>query len=180
VKGKALDDRIGCAAVAAVLLGREYPNLSVVGVFSVQEEVGLRGAQAAAYSVDPDVAVAVDGTTAADVPGVEPPKNCTELGRGPAVTLMDGTVVTHQKVREHLVRLAEEHGVPYQFRRLTTAGTDAGAIFLQRAGVPTCTVSVPCRYIHAPAALARLDDLEHTVRLLELFLDSLDKGVFEP
>jgi len=180
VKGKAFDDRIGCAAVAAVLLGRRYPNLSVVGVFSVQEEVGLRGAQAAAYSVDPDVAIAVDGTTAADVPGVESGRTCTELGRGPAVTLMDGTVVTHQRVREHLVELAAEHGVPYQFRRLTTAGTDAGAIFLQRAGVPACTVSVPCRYIHAPAALACLDDLENTVRLLELFLDSLDRGVFEP
>jgi len=176
IKGKALDDRIGCAAVAGVLMRHSYPNLIVTGVFSVQEEVGLRGAQVAAHNIDPHVALAVDGTTAADVPGVEPPKSSTHVGQGPAVTLMDGTVVAHEKVRSRLVELAEEYGVPYQFRRLTTAGTDAGGIFLQRTGIPACTVSVPCRYIHAPAAVADLDDLENTIKLIHLFLDSLDKG----
>ncbi len=178
VKGKALDDRIGCAALARLLTAADYPGLTLYGAFTVQEEAGLRGAQVAAYNLDPHVALALEATSCADVPGVTPPDTATHLGAGPAITLMDGTIVTHQRVRDRLVALAEEHGVPYQFRRLTTAGTDSGAIFLARTGVPACTVAAPCRYIHGPAALADLHDIAALVRLVDLFLDSLDRGEF--
>lgn len=180
VRGKAFDDRIGCVAVAQALLEAGCPDLTVLAAFTVQEEVGLRGAQVAGYHLDPHLALAIDGTTAADVPGIEPPQTCSHIGEGPAISLMDGTIITHERIRDHLVDLAERHGIPHQFRRLTVAGTDAGAIFLQRAGVPTCTVSVPCRYIHSAVSLASLDDLRHTVRLIRLFLKSLDKGEFRP
>ena len=180
VKAKALDDRVGCYILARLLLDPERENLTLLGVFTVQEEVGLRGARVAAQHLAPRLALAVDGTSAADVPGVEPPQTCTHLGRGPAVSLMDGTIVMHERIREHLVGLARRHGVPWQYRRLTTAGTDAGGIFLERTGIPACTVAVPCRYIHSPASLADLDDIEHTLTLLRLLLDSLDKGEFEP
>lgn len=178
VRGKAFDDRIGCVALAETILDADYANLTLLAAFTVQEEIGLRGAQVAAYNLEPHLALAIDGTTAGDVPGIEPPQTCSHIGQGPAISLMDGTIITHERVRDHLVALAERHGIPHQFRRLTTAGTDAGAIFLQRAGVPACTFSVPCRYIHSPASLASLDDLEHTVRLIGLMARSLDEGEF--
>jgi len=178
VKGKAFDDRVGCVVVAHTLLEHDYPDLTLFGVFSVQEEVGLRGARVAAYHLAPHLALAIDATSSADVPGVDPPATSSHLGQGPVISLLDGTIVMHQKMREQLVTLAERHGLPHQYRRLTTAGTDAGGIFLQRVGVPACTMSVPCRYIHCPASLASLDDLSDTIRLAHLFLESLDKGEF--
>lgn len=178
VKGKAFDDRAGCVVVAQALLERDYPELTIFGVFSVQEEVGLRGAQAAAYHLAPDLAVVIDGTSSADVPGIDPHQTVTNLGEGPAVSIVDGSIVMHGKIREQLVALAERNHVPYQFRRMTTAGTDAGGIFLQRTGIPACTVALPCRYMHGPASLASLDDLENAIRLAHLFLGSLDKGEF--
>lgn len=178
VKGKAFDDRAGCLVVARALLEGDYPELTLLAVFSVQEEVGLRGARAAAYHLAPELAIAIDGTSSSNVPGIEPHETVTNLGEGPAVSLADGTIVMHQGIHEHLVALAGKHGVPHQFRKMTTAGTDSGGIFLQREGIPACTLSVPCRYIHSPASLASLGDLDHTVELLRLFLESLDKGEF--
>lgn len=179
VKGKALDDRVGCAVVAEVLLGPERDGLTLFGVFTVQEEVGLRGARVAAYHVAPRLALAIDGTSSANVPGVDPSLTCTDLSEGPAISVMDGTVVMDSRIREQLASLASRHDVPYQYRRLTTAGTDSGGMFLQREGVPVCSVSVPCRYIHSAASLADLGDVAATIRLTNLFLDSLDKGEFE-
>lgn len=178
VKGKAFDDRVGCVTVARVLLEGDYPELTILGVFSVQEEVGLRGAQVAAYHLAPDLALAIDGTSSANVVGIQPHESVTNMGEGPAISVADGTVVMHEKIREQLVALAERHGVPYQYRRMTTAGTDSGGIFLQRAGIPACTMALPCRYIHSPASLANLEDLDATIKLVHLFLDSLDKGEF--
>ncbi len=178
VKGKAFDDRAGCVVVARALLERHYRELTLFGVFSVQEEVGLRGAQVAAYHVAPHLALAIDATPSSDVPGEDPPRTSTHLGEGPAISIVDGTIVMHEKIREHLVTLAERNRVPYQFRRRTTAGSNSGGIFLQRTGIPSCTMAVPCRYIHGPASLVDLDDLSRTVDLANLFLESLDKGEF--
>ncbi len=179
VKGKAFDDRAGCAILADVLRGPTYEELTVLAVFSVQEEVGLRGAQAAAYALAPDVAIAIDGTSASDVPGAEPPATNTHVGQGPAISVMDSTVVMDLGLRDQLVRLAEENKIPYQFRRLTTSGTDAGGIFYQRKGVPVANVSVPCRYIHSPVSLADLGDMGGASALIRLFLEGLDKGDFQ-
>jgi len=178
VKGKALDDRVGCLVVARALLEADFRDLTLLAVFSVQEEVGFRGAQVAAFHLAPGLALAVDGTSSSDVPGVEPPDTSTHLGEGPAISLLDGSIVMHAKLREHLVALAERHGVPHQYRRLTTAGTDSGGIFLQRTGIPSCTMAVPCRYIHGPSSLANTDDIVAAVRLVGLLLESVDKGEF--
>jgi endoglucanase len=172
VLGKALDDRAGCAAVIRVLesLAKEKLGLTVVCNFAVGEETGLRGARTAAYQIAPDLALAIEGTVAADVPGVPPARQPSRIGAGPALTLADTTIIVSPKVVRALERVADEHGIPYQHKRPLSGGTDAGAIHLTRGGVLTGAVSVPCRYIHAPLSLLDLGDFEGVVRLVRAFV----------
>lgn len=172
VLGKALDDRAGCAAMIKVLedLARESLDLTLVCNFAVGEETGLRGARTAAYQINPDLALAIEGTVAADVPGVPPPRQPTRVGKGPALTLADHTIIVSPKVVRALERAAEEHRIPYQLKVPLYGGTDAGAIHTSRGGVLTGTISVPCRYIHAPLSLLDLGDFENTVRLIRAFV----------
>ena len=165
VKGKAFDDRAGCA-VLVELVQERYPS-DLYAVFTVQEEVGLRGARVAAYAVAPDVAFALEGTIADDLPKKKDTSPTTRLGAGPAITIMDRSVIADRRLVELLVRTAEEEGIPYQFKQPLVGGTDAGRIHLTREGVPSAVVSVPCRYIHAPACLLSLTDFENTVRLMK-------------
>lgn len=178
VKGKAFDDRAGCAVVGAILQRYHYPGLTVYGAFTCQEEVGLRGARVAAYNLKPDLAIALEGTGSANTIGVDPADTITNMGEGPVISLMDAAGIPNLRVFEELVRVAQEHQIKYQHRRIITGGTDAGAIALQRGGVPACTVSLPCRYIHTNAALLNLDDLDGAVSLVHHFLQSVDKGEF--
>ena len=166
--GKAFDDRIGCSVLLEVLRER-YP-VTVVGAFTVQEEVGLRGAQVAAYRVEPDLALVLEGTVCADVPGVEPHEETTRLGAGPAISVLDQATIASPRLVRALVQVAEREGIPYQWRRSASGGNDAGSIHLSRTGVETASVSVPCRYIHAPAAICDLADAEAAVRLVQAFL----------
>lgn len=177
VKGKALDDRVGCALLVE-LLKQEYP-FPFYGVFTVQEELGMRGATVAAYTLDPDLALVLESTTAADVPGLKEERQVTTLGRGPALTFMDGSHVGHRGMVGLLAELGEKEGVPYQYRRFTGAGTDAGAISLVREGIPAAVVSVPCRYIHSPASLMSLEDYNNTWKLVELFLRNIPERGFK-
>jgi tetrahedral aminopeptidase len=171
VLGKALDDRAGCAALVRVLegLAAEKPGVTLVCNFAVGEETGLRGARTAAFQIAPDLALAVEGTVAADVPGVPPARQPSRVGAGPALTLADSTIIVSPRVVRALERVADEHGIPYQHKRPLSGGTDAGAIHLTRGGVPTGAVSVPCRYIHAPLSLLDLGDFEGLVRLVRAF-----------
>jgi len=171
VRGKAFDDRVGCAVLIETLKG-DYP-VEVIGAFTVQEEVGLRGAHVAAYAVEPDLAVALEGTVADDLPGNGGPPASTQLGHGPAITLMDRSFVADRRLVDWLVETAEAEGIPYQFKRPNVGGTDGGAINRSRAGVPTVALSVPCRYIHAPIAVMDLADFWHTVKLLRAALTRL-------
>ncbi|UNC91810.1 M42 family metallopeptidase [Candidatus Contubernalis alkaliaceticus] len=176
-KGKALDNRVGCFILIEMLKKNNYP-FSFYGVFSVQEEVGMRGAGTAAYSIKPDLALVVEGTTAADIPEVKEEGHVTTLGRGPALSIMDASVIAHRGMVSFLRKLAEEKGIPYQIRRFTGAGTDAGRIALTREGIPSAVVSVPCRYIHNPAGISSFKDLENTKKLVEAFLMNLPEGGF--
>lgn len=165
LKGKAFDDRVGCTVLAA-LLQRRYP-VDVVGVFTVQEEIGLRGARVAAFAVQPDVAIVLEGTIADDLPKDKDVSPVTQVGKGPAISLMDRTALMDRRLVSLLVETARAHAIPYQFKEPGLGGTDAGAIHLAREGVPAVAVSVPCRYIHAPAALLHPRDVDHTVALVE-------------
>lgn len=176
-KGKAFDDRVGCTVLIEALKGQYDFELNAV--FTVQEEVGLRGATVAAYDVDPEMALVLEGTTCSDTPGTDPEGYATEVGKGPALSLMDASSIANKRMVQEMVRLAQEHGLPYQFRRTTMGGNDAGRIHLTREGVPSASLSVPCRYIHSPVSVISLDDLENAVKLLGLFLKSIDGG-FRP
>ncbi|AGB41318.1 peptidase family protein [Halobacteroides halobius DSM 5150] len=173
-KGKAFDDRIGCAALIELL--QEDYNLPLYAVFTAQEEVGTRGASIAAYNINPDLALVLEGTTASDVPGSEEEDYSTSLGQGPAFTVQDGSVIPHKTIVNKLIEIAEKEKINYQFRRSTAAGNDAGAIHLTREGIPSGVISVPCRYIHSPVSLVNLDDYQRTIKLTKLFCQEVAKG----
>ena len=168
VKGKAFDDRAGCAALIEVLK-EDYP-LELHAAFTVQEEVGLRGARVAAYAVEPNVAFVLEGTVCDDLPKKRDVSPTTKLGGGPAITIMDRTFIADRRLVDLLVESAEENNIPYQFKQPAVGGTDAGAIHLTKEGVPSAAVAVPCRYIHSPACLLSLSDLENTVKLIKATL----------
>jgi endoglucanase len=176
-KGKALDDRIGCAMLVEVLKGTY--DVPVVGVFTVQEEIGTRGAAVASYAVDPDIGVCLEGTVCADIPGTEEDAETTRLGGGPAISVMDAGTIHNPALVRHLVGLAEKNGIPYQYRRSIRGGNDAGRMHLARDGARACALSVPCRYIHSPVAVASPKDFENAVKLLRVFLESAGKGELE-
>ena len=177
VKGKAFDNRVGCALLIQALK-KEYP-FPLYGVFTVQEEIGMRGAGTAAYAIKPDLALVLEGTTAADVAEIKEQNHATTLGKGPALTIMDGSVISSRKIIDLLIRTAEENEIPYQIRRFTGGGTDAGRIALPGEGVRTAVVSVPCRYIHNPAGILCLEDVKNTLKLIELFLLNIPEGGFQ-
>jgi len=164
VTGKAFDDRAGCAVLIQLLSGT-YP-FDLYATFTVQEEVGLRGARVAAYSIAPDVAFALEGTICDDMPKLKDVSPTTIVGGGAAITIMDRSVIADRRLVDLLVRTAEEHGIPHQFKQPNMGGTDAGAIHLARTGVPAVTVAVPSRYIHSPVCLLSLNDLDSTVKLM--------------
>jgi endoglucanase len=165
VSGKAFDDRAGCAVLVELLRGEPFA-FDLHAVFAVQEEVGLRGARVAAYAVDPDCAFALEGTVADDIPKDKDVSPTTELGKGPAITVMDRSFIADRRLVRLLTDTAKELGIPYQFKQPNVGGTDSGAIHRAREGVPSVTVAVPCRYIHSPVSLLSLDDFENTVRLM--------------
>lgn len=174
VKGKSFDDRAGCAVLAEVL--REDYAFTLYGAFTVQEEIGLRGAGVAAYALEPDMAIVLEGTTCNDLPGSQEHGYCTSLGGGPAITVMDASVVCDRRMIAELERLARENDIPVQFKRSITGGSDAGRINRTKAGIPVVVVSVPCRYIHSPVSMLSLKDFEATIKLVKLFLRSIEGG----
>lgn len=175
-KGKAFDDRAGCAVVAEVLKER-YP-FDLYGVFTVQEEVGMRGAGVAAWRLQPDLALTFEGTTASDVPGSPLHMRSTVVGQGPAITVMDGAVIVRWPLVQRLLAVADREGIPCQLRRLNTGFTESGRIAVTRTGVPAVTISVPTRYIHSPVTALSLTDLENAVRLTRAFLSSIaEEGI---
>ncbi len=165
VKGKAFDDRAGCA-VLIELLKERYP-FDLYAAFTVQEEVGLRGAKVAGYSIAPDVAFVLEGTVCDDMPKKKDISSTTTVGLGPAITVMDRSVIADPRLVNLLATTAEENGIPYQFKQPNMGSTDAGAIHLTRAGVPSAVVAAPSRYIHSPVTLLSLNDLDNEVRLMQ-------------
>jgi putative aminopeptidase FrvX len=160
LRGKALDDRLGVAALIE-LASDPPPGLELWAAFTVQEEIGLRGATVAAHAIDPDLAIVLDATPAHDMPAWDGGENAiynTKLGCGPAIYLTDRGTISDARLVRLLAGAAEKEDIPYQFRQPGSGGTDAGAIHLARQGVPAVSISVPCRNVHTPVSTARLDD----------------------
>lgn len=168
VKSKALDDRVGCLTLIEALKDR-YP-FDLYACFTVQEEVGLRGAKVAGYSIQPDMALVVEGTTCSDVPGVEPHKYSTRMGEGPAISIADLASYSNKKMVSLLIECAKNANIPYQIKESISGGNDAGEIQRAGEGAMTAVVSVPCRYIHSPSSVADLKDINNTIKLVQEFL----------
>ncbi|HBL41692.1 MAG TPA: cellulase [Ruminococcaceae bacterium] len=157
VKGKALDDRAGCALLLDMIKkGTEYDMLFA---FTVQEEVGLRGAGCAAFALDPDYAIVVETTTAADLAGAEGEKKVCELGKGAVIPFMDRTTVYSPKLYRRAQEITKEKGIAMQTKTMVAGGNDAGIIHKTGSGVQTLTVSFACRYLHSPCCVIHKDDI---------------------
>lgn len=175
IMAKAIDDRIGVATLIE-LVKHAPPNIDLLAAFTVQEEVGLRGAKVAAHAFDPDLAIAIDSTPAYDLPvhdGSENHSYNTKLGLGPAIYICNSATIDDPRLVRFLKNTAEAAGIPYQIRQPGGGGTDAGAIQRARAGVPVVSVSVPGRYAHTPIGICRVDDWKNTLKLLHATLERI-------
>lgn len=160
---KALDDRAGCAILLEIM--KEDLPFDTYFVFTVQEEIGARGAKAAAYTVNPDIAIVVETTASGDVSGVEGEKRVARVGGGAVVTYMDHGTIYDRELYQRAFALAAEEGIPCQTKTMIAGGNDSGEISVSRGGVRTVAVSVPCRYLHSPANMAKKSDVEAVYRL---------------
>ncbi len=168
IMGKALDDRVGCAVLIRCLeyLWANRPDFTLVVNFAVSEEVGLRGARTAAYQIKPDVALAIEGTVSADTPGIAPHKCPSRLGKGPAISVADNSIIVNPSLVTFIEEVAKRLEITWQHKVPLFGSTDAGAIHLAGRGVLTGVVSIPCRYIHSPSSVFDLQDFENTVLLV--------------
>lgn len=185
VRGKAFDDRVGCAVLIDVLQAGPYP-VDVIAAFTVQEEIGLRGATVAAQRLKPDMAVVLEGTTAHDVP--DPladaddelvPNPACKVGFGPTITIMDRSMITPPHLVRFLRETAQAESIPYQEKTALGGGTDAGSIHMSNEGVPSVVISMPCRYIHSPVAYMSMDDYANDVKLVQAVLRRITPDVLK-
>lgn len=172
--GKGFDDRAGCAVLLKALEETDFSKVhgTIYAVFSVQEEVGLRGAKVAGQHIDADVALAIDTTAVSDTPE-EMMDDTLELGKGPGIKVMDFSLIASASVRNRLIKVAENHSIPYQLEIFPGIGTDAGALNLSKNGVPSGVISIPSRYAHSPVEVIDLRDLDNCVELLKGFITEL-------
>ncbi|BAU26905.1 endoglucanase [Aneurinibacillus soli] len=178
---KAWDNRVGIAMAIQTLqqlVGVKHPN-TVYGVGTVQEEVGLRGAQTAAHTVNPDIAFAVDVGIAGDTPGVKEEDAQSKIGEGPQILLYDASMVPHVGLRNLVVETAEEQGIPFQYDTMARGGTDAGRMHLNNSGVPSIVIGIATRYIHSHAAILHRDDIDNAVKLITEVIKKLDADTVE-
>lgn len=174
LKAKAIDDRVGCA-VMVKLLEEELP-MDCTFAFTAMEEVGTRGAFGAAFSVKPEIALVLEGTTAADVPTLSEDRQVCWPGRGPVLSWMDGGAIYDRALFERLRALAEENGLPWQMKHYLSGGTDAKAVQGAGAGVRVTGISAAVRYLHAPNSVCSQTDAEQMLALARLFIRDVAKG----
>ena len=172
VTGKALDDRQGCWVLVETIKRLQDTDLGadLIAAFTVQEEVGLRGAITSAYGSDADVGVALDTTLAVDTPEIKEHLRVTQLGKGVALKVMDSSIISTRWLLDHFIDLAERKDVEYQLEVLPLGGNDAAAIQKSRGGVPSITLSTPSRYVHTVTEMVAMADLEGAIELLTAFL----------
>lgn len=174
---KAWDDRVGCALIIQTLealAGQEHPN-TLFGVGTVMEEVGLRGARTAAFTVSPDVAIVLESDIAGDVPGIKPEESAIKLGKGPSLLLYDAMMIPNLKLRDLVIDTAARLGIPLQLSAIEGGATDGGYIHLHQQGVPTVVLGVPARHIHSHAGIIHRDDYDQALKLVIELVRQLDE-----
>ena len=174
VTGKALDDRICLYAMLEAARALDDPPATIHFAATVQEEVGIRGAQALGVDLSPDLAIALDVTIANDVPGFESGDHVTNLGDGAAIKLKDSSVITNPKVHRRLQAVADEEGIDHQLEILPAGGTDTAGFQFSAGAKPVGAISIPTRYLHTVTETAHVDDVAATIDLLEAFLETED------
>ncbi|MBE6082031.1 MULTISPECIES: M42 family metallopeptidase [Tissierellales] len=176
VKAKALDNRTGCSILVNLL--KEKTKMEFYGIFTVMEEVGLIGAGPAAYAIEPERAIILEGTLCYDMPDTDGHLTSTTLGKGPAISLMDRTTVFDRDMRKKIEETAKKYNIPYQYRKISSGGNDSGKIHQAKGGCVTTTISVPCRYIHSPISVMSKNDYDNTFKLVKSVITEMEKGDF--
>ena len=171
VVSKTLDNRVSVFVLLEALRALGEHQADILAVATTQEEVGLRGATTAAYALRPDIGIAVDVTLAGDIPGGASQDEVTRVGNGTAIKIMDGSLICHPLLVRHFRDVAEKHDIAYQLEVLPRGGTDAGGIQRSRGGVPSFTLSIPCRYVHTVNESAAVKDIEASIALLARYLE---------
>lgn len=176
IKAKALDDRVGCALILELL--EKKIDLDFYAVFTVMEEVGLRGAMVAANVIKPDIAYVLEATICADFPETSNLKSVTKIGEGVAITIADGSSMSNINHVRSVAKIADDNNIPWQYKKGKVGGNDAGAIFKANAGCHVVSLSLPCRYIHSQVSVASLRDYESMKNLMfKVFQMHAEKGV---
>lgn len=170
VKGKAIDDRAGCLVMMNMINGE--PEYDAWYAFTVQEEIGTRGAGTAAFTVAPDIAFVLETTTACDIAGVSGAKKVCELGKGAVVSYMDNGAIYDRGLYSLAMKIACENNIPAQTKTLIAGGNDSRSIQVSRGGVRTCAISVPCRYLHSPSCVIKESDFYAVEQLAEKMLSA--------
>jgi putative aminopeptidase FrvX len=179
VIGKALDDRSGVFTMIETLRRLGSHEVNVIAVATVQEEVGLRGATTAAFTVKPDVAIALDTTIALDIPGSSSHDMITHIGQGVAIKVFDSSFIPNYKLVQHVRAVAAKHNIQHQLEVLPRGGTDAGAMQRSRHGVAAITLSIPSRYVHTVNEMVSQRDLDAAITLLARYLEEAHTGSYD-
>lgn len=181
VLAKAFDNRFGCALAVEVLneLNDQEIDVNLVSGATVQEEVGLRGAQTAAHKVNPDLAIAIDVGIATDTPGLQTSDGVGVLGDGPLLVMLDATNIGHVGFRKHVQKLAKEKGIDVQLQAIPGGGTDAGRFHTVHDGVPSLAIGVPLRYMHSNVSIMHREDFKNAVKLVVEIVKSLNDDVVD-
>jgi len=177
---KAFDNRVACAMVVDVVRHfkkAKHPN-TLLGIGTVQEEVGLRGARTAAYQANPDVAIILDVSIARDMPP-EDYKKAERLGNGPGIMVYDGSMIPNQRLRQLAIKTAESNRIPFHLSSLQRGGTDGGSFHVSRSGVPTIFICIETRYIHSHNSIINRKDYDNVVKLAIALIKKLDKKTVE-
>lgn len=165
IASNAMDDRVGCACLIQAIKNINYNENTIYFVFTVQEELGLRGAKTAGFTVEPDYAIAIDVTHTGDTPNCE--YSNIELSKGPTIKFKDNGIIANKKIKESIIKIARDNNIEFQPEVLSGGSTDVGAIQTSKAGVLCTGISIPTRYIHSPVETVDIRDVENTVKFIE-------------
>ncbi len=175
---KAMDDRAGLFVMIEAMRALRKSEATIFAVATTQEEVGLRGATASGYALNPTIVIALDGTLAMDVPGGGAENTITTLGGGAAIKIMDSSLICHPKLVRHFRTIAEREGIAHQMEILPAGGTDAGGVQRLRGGMPAITLSIPMRYVHTVNEMVSATDVQACIDLLARYLEEAHTGEY--